>query len=617
MQLIKSIEIRYLRSIHRLPNLNTSGDLIIFSGANDVGKSNILKALNLFFNNEVDWLKPIDFYQDFSLRRLSEVRRKSIKGKQFISIGLVFNRPSNYKGSLPPTFTVKRTWYRDSLIPQEANDLDRQEQRGKLPSTLATARRMLSLFLNRVRFEYVPAIRDRAYFEHVLGNLQETLLATQMKEDDPILSAVSNLNIGLQERARSLKDDFENATSIEANVSLPVAPKELFRAFTVSTNWHDDEKTSEESAPLSLSLRGDGIQARYVSSLLSYITSNSSLFYIWGFEEPENSIEYNLAIELSKEFEQIYSKQAQIFVTSHSPAFMTLHSSKTISYRVYQDVNTTQVTQIHPYGDETVLHQLSDDIGLFRIQDELYNQYLKRRNEFEKLQRDVTRLQEKLTRSTKPVIYLEGKTDEMILNTAWNKLFPDQPMPYNFKNCDPLPAGTNGGAGGTGTLAKLLSTVQKDNPHIAIGIFDRDWQGIKTYNALPGYFKEVPKIEAIVSQNNKAAAFLLPIPPGRNEYAEFKNLCIEYYFSDAALSQQTSEGVGLVFGQPEIETKVNIHGAPSLGTETSNLPHTRQIEKTGKTIFAETIVPSLDTREFEPFRLIFKKIENILAHIAT
>ena len=66
MQLIKSIEIRYLRSIHRI-DIKQLGDLTIFSGANDVGKSNILKALNLFFNNETDWLNPIDFYQDFSL----------------------------------------------------------------------------------------------------------------------------------------------------------------------------------------------------------------------------------------------------------------------------------------------------------------------------------------------------------------------------------------------------------------------------------------------------------------------------------------------------------------------------------------------------------------------
>ncbi|MDX1522142.1 MAG: AAA family ATPase, partial [Anaerolineae bacterium] len=122
MQLIKSIEIRYLRSIHRI-SIKQLGDLTIFSGANDAGKSNILKALNLFFNNEVDWLKALDFYQDFSLRRLGEVRRESIKGRQFIRIDLEFICPSNYKKSLPPTFTVTKTWFRASTVPEEKNDL--------------------------------------------------------------------------------------------------------------------------------------------------------------------------------------------------------------------------------------------------------------------------------------------------------------------------------------------------------------------------------------------------------------------------------------------------------------------------------------------------------------
>ena len=199
MQLIKSIEIRYLRSIHRLAV--PAGELTVLSGANDVGKSNILKALNLFFNNQVDWQTPLDFYRDFSLRRLNEVRRESIKGRQFIRIDVEFARPPNYKGSLPPTFTVTRTWFRESLVPEERNDLERQGKRGTLPSTLETARRMLSRFVSRVRFQYVPAIRDRAYFEYVLQHLQETMLAAQMKSDDPILTSVGELNATLRERA--------------------------------------------------------------------------------------------------------------------------------------------------------------------------------------------------------------------------------------------------------------------------------------------------------------------------------------------------------------------------------------------------------------------------------
>ena len=85
IQLVKSIEIRYLRSIHNL-RIGTLGNLTGFSGANDIDKSNILKALNLFFNDEVDRLRPLEFYQDFSLLRLHEVRNtiKDINMRKFI-----------------------------------------------------------------------------------------------------------------------------------------------------------------------------------------------------------------------------------------------------------------------------------------------------------------------------------------------------------------------------------------------------------------------------------------------------------------------------------------------------------------------------------------------------
>ena len=38
----------------------------IFVGMNDVGKSNVLKALNLFFNGQTDYNVDFDFKKDFS-----------------------------------------------------------------------------------------------------------------------------------------------------------------------------------------------------------------------------------------------------------------------------------------------------------------------------------------------------------------------------------------------------------------------------------------------------------------------------------------------------------------------------------------------------------------------
>ena len=61
---IKTISIKHFRSI---TSVNISADkLNIFVGLNDVGKSNILKALNLFFNGETDYNQGFVFEKDFS-----------------------------------------------------------------------------------------------------------------------------------------------------------------------------------------------------------------------------------------------------------------------------------------------------------------------------------------------------------------------------------------------------------------------------------------------------------------------------------------------------------------------------------------------------------------------
>jgi predicted ATP-dependent endonuclease of OLD family len=93
--------------------LKQCSQLNVLSGRNDVGKSNVLRALNLFFNGNTDWQTPLDFAKDFSLTRLNQVRKESVKGKQYIHIAIEFERPNNFKGSLPDRFIVKRNWYRD------------------------------------------------------------------------------------------------------------------------------------------------------------------------------------------------------------------------------------------------------------------------------------------------------------------------------------------------------------------------------------------------------------------------------------------------------------------------------------------------------------------------
>lgn len=66
-------------------------EINVFSGSNDSGKSNVLKALNLFFNNVTDFDSPLEFQSDFPKVELAKVQESS-KSEKTIRI-MVFIKP--------------------------------------------------------------------------------------------------------------------------------------------------------------------------------------------------------------------------------------------------------------------------------------------------------------------------------------------------------------------------------------------------------------------------------------------------------------------------------------------------------------------------------------------
>ena len=108
---IKRIEIQYFRSIYNIV-IKEFSDLNMLSGKNDVGKSNVLKALNLFFNNRIDSKREFVFSENFNLLRRQQVRKNSIKGKQFIRIKVTFDRGNSFEKTLPSSFSITKKWYR-------------------------------------------------------------------------------------------------------------------------------------------------------------------------------------------------------------------------------------------------------------------------------------------------------------------------------------------------------------------------------------------------------------------------------------------------------------------------------------------------------------------------
>lgn len=107
MKLIKAIEIAYFRSFYK-EKISGLEDLTIIFGRNDAGKSNILRALNLFFNQQTNPNHDFSFWVDLNQKRRSEADSEG--KRKFIYVKITFNTPQNYQASLGREFSIKRQW---------------------------------------------------------------------------------------------------------------------------------------------------------------------------------------------------------------------------------------------------------------------------------------------------------------------------------------------------------------------------------------------------------------------------------------------------------------------------------------------------------------------------
>ena len=150
---IKQIQIKNFRSIIKtildLQNIN------VFVGLNDVGKSNVLKALNLFFNDETEPGVNFNFETDYS-KNAPIIAKKA----QEIEIKITFSIPSTYQDNADVIWT--KTWRRDGL---KTNKKDRDfSAYSKVPT-----------LLDRIKYKYVPAVKSNDYFKFLLADLYKSI----------------------------------------------------------------------------------------------------------------------------------------------------------------------------------------------------------------------------------------------------------------------------------------------------------------------------------------------------------------------------------------------------------------------------------------------------------
>ena len=477
-------------------------DYNFFVGKNDSGKSNVLKALNLFFNNKTDFNTPYDFDCDYS-----KFAKRGAKQAREITISLDIVIPDTFMEKGVKTWT--KVWRAEGV---HSDNFDSLFKGGSKGFTL----------LNRIQYMYIPAVKSNEYFKFLLSEVYLSMTKTAN-------SALKELNTKYSKQLQALTSDLsqqlKDVLRLNSAIQMPQDLNILFRDLTFLTS-------DEYVKGVDLNHRGDGIKARHIPSILRYMQQNIeknklknsiSHSFIWGFEEPENGVEYLSCFEMADELYS-YRKECQMLITTHSPAFyMKKGCDDAKCFYVYKDERGAS-----KYESEIPVDDISEKIGFLP----LVSPYIK--HEQEKYLEREARLSGELEQIKKKykevvdkiIILAEGKTDLKHIKFAFEQLNLD---PEILRRIDYYDFGTDKTLGEElDDLLVKLSNIPRNN--IVIGIFDRD-KHVRKPDAGKSY---------IAMRNN---VFRLNIPALENGERELESkICIEHYYSDTEIETPTDFG---------------------------------------------------------------------------
>jgi AAA15 family ATPase/GTPase len=368
MIIIKEIKIEKYRSC-RLTEITNLGNFNIFSGKNNTGKSNILRALSLFFTNEIE--------PNVALSLQSECSAK-IKEKKVIRISVKFNLSDEIK-------IQKTISYVEDLIPRNATITKEYSLEPKNPSGYTVDyyidtkkveigdKQIIDQFLNLFNFRYVTA--DRTPQSVLNENLTELkselsfrLNRKNIGKSNIVLENEDNEAFGeLVQIAREIfdpvKDELIKADENIADVRLmtPDSFMELLNSATYQISTNDGGKFAESSM-------GSGIQGLLLFIVLFLVDRNYhrkfgwKIATIWAIEEPEIFLHFDLENQLANYISTIsFDSKArfQTLCTSHSSTFPQYADSHYyIKQNTFQtNLITTTCEQFPPHKFLHILYE--------------------------------------------------------------------------------------------------------------------------------------------------------------------------------------------------------------------------------------------------------------------
>ena len=446
---IEKISIRRFRSIEHA-EIDCRA-LNVFVGENDAGKSNVLRALNLFFNGFTDPDSTFNFERDYcKFATVSERKAKEIV------IELTLSPPESYGSAKGRKICWKKVWRREGL------SLGKGEMQFD-DGTEFPPRSKVSTWINRIRYKYVPAIKDKNYFAALMGDLHDTLSATV---EQSIKAAALGFTKQINSHAKPILKDVFDQLGIDASIDLPDDLRVVFESLAFKS----------ASNGIALDQRGDGVKVRHIPIILDYLSmqdnalreqGSPAFIHIWGYEEPENNLEMRRAFELARQF-LAHSSRIQILLSTHSPVFYALAKDSPETVALYSVTNGVGAGTTFLAKSAATIEQIDIDMGLLPI---LVPHVQAANTRLAALDLQIEKLNQATEHNKKPTLYVEGPSDTEVLRVAFNAFAPESLQQLRIRHSE-----ENGG-GANWVSDQLIAQLHNRNKVRSAGLFDRDEAG--------------------------------------------------------------------------------------------------------------------------------------------
>lgn len=355
---IFDLSIKNFRGIVDLPNLKV-GEINSFVGKNDSGKSNILKALNTFFNEKFE---SNDVYKGISEGEKTEITIRFIPSADINPLAL----DSEGKIQLKKTFEFSSSGKVMKTMTYICNDINSEEY----SNCWGIKESDLNAFCSSLEIEFTRSGRGVTNLSKInkinectieLGRIEKEYDASEflknIKTQYPffelpvysLFDAEQDLNVGSTSfqsqfkpiATESLKNNSALTEQIESNIQFDLETE--FSAITtlmqknvpelekIKTspvcNWGNlvkfdlSLKFKTDNYEIPISNKGTGFKRLLMVAYFEYLAQkNSKQHHIFGIEEPETFLHPELQQDLLVSIKEL-SDSSQFFITTHSPVF--------------------------------------------------------------------------------------------------------------------------------------------------------------------------------------------------------------------------------------------------------------------------------------------------------